>query len=196
MEGKVLLYDSNDVKIGETFKRRAKQLVKQQRATWIDDKQEAIRFAPGAEKIESTATNEDGNNTIATVSDSIFQDDVLIALAERRIKERNRIIIHTIAFIPCWFLLLWFASTIWDTWHGRGNASFMLFATGSWITAYIIHVCQFAIPRLKGYFKHGSQIAMQLAKQRGTSWVERKEERRIMKLAAEVAKLKSELQRQ
>ena len=46
MESKVLLYDSNDVKIGETFTRRARQLVKQQRASWINENQDAIRFAP------------------------------------------------------------------------------------------------------------------------------------------------------
>jgi|GEM_PF-5298369 len=53
MDNKVLLLDSNNVKIGETFIRRAKQLVKQQRAAWVDDTQSAIRFAPGMENMDS-----------------------------------------------------------------------------------------------------------------------------------------------
>ena len=53
MENKVILYNSFDVKIGETFPRRAKQLVRQQRAMWLDDNQAAIRFAPGMENMDS-----------------------------------------------------------------------------------------------------------------------------------------------
>jgi len=54
MENKVLLYNSSDIKIGETYARRARQLVKQQRAMWIDDTQTAIRFAPGMENMDTT----------------------------------------------------------------------------------------------------------------------------------------------
>jgi len=54
MENKVTLYNSNDVKIGETFLRRARQLVRQQRAMWIDDRQSAVRFAPGMENMDIT----------------------------------------------------------------------------------------------------------------------------------------------
>lgn len=44
MEGKVALININGDKIGETYTRRARQLVKQQRAVWVDDSQKAIRF--------------------------------------------------------------------------------------------------------------------------------------------------------
>ena len=53
MEDKVILYNSSDVKIGETFPRRAKQLVRQQRAMWVDDSHTAIRFAPGMENMDT-----------------------------------------------------------------------------------------------------------------------------------------------
>ena len=56
MENKVLLYDSNGNKIGKTFIRRAKQLVRQQRAVWTDDNQNAIRFAPGMENMDIVIT--------------------------------------------------------------------------------------------------------------------------------------------
>jgi len=51
MENKVSLYNSNDTKIGETFTRRARQLVRQQRAMWIDDTQTSIRMAPNMENM-------------------------------------------------------------------------------------------------------------------------------------------------
>jgi len=74
MENKVLLFDSNDVKIGETFIRRAKQLVKQQRAIWIDDNQSAIRFAAGMENMDVTDSdskkNSQHNVLAATPSDN------------------------------------------------------------------------------------------------------------------------------
>lgn len=47
MEGKVTLFNVNNDKIGETYIRRARQLVKQQRALWVDDSQKAIRFLSG-----------------------------------------------------------------------------------------------------------------------------------------------------
>ena len=47
MENKVALYNSNGIKIGETYIRRARQLIRQQRAMWTDDTETAIRFAPG-----------------------------------------------------------------------------------------------------------------------------------------------------
>jgi len=52
MERKVILYNSNDIKIGETFPRRAQQLVRRQRAAWIDDGQTAIRFYPNMENMD------------------------------------------------------------------------------------------------------------------------------------------------
>jgi len=55
MENKVSLYNSDDVKIGETFPRRAQQLVRQQRAMWRDDSQTSIRFAPGMENMDIPA---------------------------------------------------------------------------------------------------------------------------------------------
>ena len=54
MEPKITLYNSNDEKIGETYMRRAKQLVRQQRAMWTDEYHTAIRFAPGKENLDKS----------------------------------------------------------------------------------------------------------------------------------------------
>ena len=59
MENKVSLYNSGNVKIGETFSRRARQLVRQQRAMWIDDTQTSVRFAPGMENMDINADDSD-----------------------------------------------------------------------------------------------------------------------------------------
>ena len=53
MENKVSLYNSYGIKIGETFTRRARQLVRQQRAMWTDDTQTAVRFAHGMEHMDT-----------------------------------------------------------------------------------------------------------------------------------------------
>jgi len=66
MENKITLYNSNNVRIGETFARRARQLVKQQRAMWTDDTETAIRFAPGMENMDIAPedTHEDTQKTL------------------------------------------------------------------------------------------------------------------------------------
>jgi len=56
MEGKVVLYNSDNLKIGETFTRRARQLVNKQRAVWMDDNQSAIRFYHGMENMDEIIT--------------------------------------------------------------------------------------------------------------------------------------------
>jgi len=91
MEGKVILYDSNDIRIGETFTRRARQLVKQQRASWIGDNQEAIRFAPGMEKLDETM---DDHIHEKHVMHSRTTDDELLKLARRRVHARFGFRLH------------------------------------------------------------------------------------------------------
>ena len=58
MESKVLLYNSNNVKIGETTAHRAREIVKRQRAEWIDNNHTAIRFYSGMEYMENINDNE------------------------------------------------------------------------------------------------------------------------------------------
>ena len=83
MVSKVLLYDANDAKVGETFMRRARQLVNQQRAQWIDDSHSAIRFAPDVNKWEKEVVP---SSTITTDSED---DSWLYTLAEKRLHERK-----------------------------------------------------------------------------------------------------------
>lgn len=138
MENKVLLYDVNDVKIGETFMRRARQLVKQQRAVWTDESQSAIRFAPDMEDWETSA---------AVPLDLGETDDKLVMMAEKRIVERRQFLIHSIAFVPMAFFITVAAFAF------RSDI-FIAFALGGWIMAYGAHGCVFAIRSYPSFFKN------------------------------------------
>ena len=105
MENKVLLYDSNDIKIGETFARRARQLVKQQRASWTNENQDAVRFAPGMENFDKLEDFENIDNSHATSSDDAGEkrpagssgtDDKLMTLAKRRVYARFAFKLHAL----------------------------------------------------------------------------------------------------
>jgi len=156
MDNKVLLYDSNDVKIGETFMRRARQLVKQQRGEWTDESQSAVKFFP--DKVEGWET-------------TAIEDEALVTLAEKRIRERTRIIVHSIALVPVFILLLIFSANFFS---GADVLAAMGFVSGAWLTGYVIHLCQFILPRRNKMFNT--------------------EERKARRLAAEIALLKNELQ--
>ena len=118
MESKVLLYDSNNVKIGETFIRRARQLVKQQRASWIDEKQDAIRFAPGMENLDDTMDDDIHEKKLAKSSG---EDEELMKLAKQRVHARIGFNLHrSISVIICAFLILIYFITgggyFWPIW--------------------------------------------------------------------------------
>ena len=181
MEGKVFLYDENNIKIGETFMRRAKQLVKQQRASWLDEKQDAVRFAPGMENLDADDTDAYEKPSAVTTS-SCIQDETghdessLILLAERRIYERKFFKFHSIAFIPGLFITFIFTVGIADNvFTGDGAILFFGFSWGSWVTAYGLHAYS--------YFKNRRLIGPT------------KDRRKERELAVEVALLKTELGR-
>jgi hypothetical protein len=100
MEGKVLLYDINGVKIGETFIRRAKQLVAQQRAEWKDGGQSAIRFIRDADDWETPAAADKEEVRAATALSR--DDDLLMYMAKRNVMEKRGLFGHIIAYIVAW----------------------------------------------------------------------------------------------
>ena len=122
MDGKVLLYDYNDVKIGETYVRRARQLVKQQRAAWVDDSQKAIRFAPGMENMEDSTDMYEAHETHHAHEDiNAFTDKQLMKLAKRRVHAKFAFRLHrSIAVMLSVFFVLIFLITgrgyFWPVW--------------------------------------------------------------------------------
>jgi len=171
MEGKVLLFDATGAEIGETYARRARQLVKQQRAIWADDTHTAIQFMPDAEEAWEVHPKAEPTPPAAAAPSS-ERSSTLYALAERRMRDRRRIIWHSILFIPGYFFifLLWMMAT-----NGRlFNFGYMTmgFAYGMWTMAFIAHLRTFAIT-------YGNSL-------RSKDW----ETRRRIRLEAEVDHLK------
>ena len=124
MEGKVLLYDSNDIKIGETFTRRARQLVRQQRASWINENQDAIRFAPGMENLDTTSIIDDVDEK--RPAGSVDTEDELMKLAKRRVYARFALKLHgsvavalSILFVVI-YMLTDMGGYFWPIWPAFG----------------------------------------------------------------------------
>ena len=123
MEGKVILYDSNNIKIGETFVRRARQLVKQQRASWVSDDQTAIRFAPGMEKADDLI-DDHTHETYTAHSTDIDAD--LLNLARKRVRAWFAFKLHlSLAIIINVFLIMVYMLTdrggyFWPIWPMLG----------------------------------------------------------------------------
>jgi len=127
VEGKVSLFDSNDIKIGETFARRARQLVKQQRASWINDSQDAIRFAPGMEKMDDVMDDVmDDHIHERHIAHGPDKDSGLLKLARRRVRARTAFKLHfALAMIINVFLVMVYLLTdrggyFWPAWPMLG----------------------------------------------------------------------------
>ncbi|MCL2855972.1 MAG: 2TM domain-containing protein [Defluviitaleaceae bacterium] len=115
MEKKVILYNSDNMKIGETFVRRARQLVKQQRAVWTDDRQDAIRFAPGAENLDEPAED----------IEPLKHSDITPVPDKRLMKlARQRVIMRTVFKGLCalYVVVNIFLVGVWFFTSGGGNA--------------------------------------------------------------------------
>ena len=171
MEEKILLYNSSGAKIGETFARRARQLVKQQRASWMDAEQKAIQFAPDMENMDE---REDIPLAIP-VSNRAEDEKWLLELAEKRIKERKLFRIHTIALIPVIILMFTISDGIRISALNRSDALVVLgFFLGAWITLYAVHAFS--------YFRRRNLEGI-------------KSDRKAKELAAELAMLKNGVKR-
>ena len=169
MEGKVIMFDASGAEIGETYTRRARQLVKQQRAIWADDAHTAIRFMPDSVEdweLEPAPVAAPGPTTAPEVD----RTGALYAIAAKRMSDRRRIIWHSVLLIPVFILIAIWGVTSYNSWRhgGEGFLIFMGFCWGIWITAYVNH--------LRNYLK-------------SSDFLPRSTKRRLM-LDAEVDRLK------
>jgi len=167
MEGKVILLDASGVEIGETYTRRARQLVKQQRAIWADDTHTAIQFAPDSE--EEWGLPPEPKPTPPPTPD---KSGALYAIAAKRIQDRRRMIMHSLLFIPGFFLI-WMFSEVLSGWRLTHAGHLGLgFVWGVWTMIYFY--------RLRTFIKeYGHKLSPR-------DW----EGRRRLRLEAEVDRLK------
>ena len=139
MKSKVMMFDASGAQIGETFMRRARQLVNQQRAEWINDG--AIRFAADEEMDEILA---DELPESASSKDT-GPEALLYYLAEKRIQERRMFILHSALMLPG-FLVLAILSEMMTR---NQAAQFLLATSWGWVTPYFVHAFIFIGRRIK-----------------------------------------------
>ena len=135
MESKIILLDANGTEVGETYSRRARQLVKQQRAVWADDTHTAIKFMP--DTVEDWELPEVPHTSPPPTHKD--KHSALYAIAEKRIYDRRRFVWHTVLFIPGFFAIMfvWIIMTGGLRWNGHFFT--MGLAMGAWAMAYITH---------------------------------------------------------
>jgi hypothetical protein len=132
-EGKITLLDHNGNRVGETFIRRAKQLVKQQRAMWANESHTAIRFSEG-----ETQMHEDDLDEIESTRD----DAAVIELARIRLSSRRRFFWNTVLLLPGYLLAFIVANMMWF----RPNTStgfFLGVAFTLWTVFYVYNAVRF-----------------------------------------------------
>ena len=176
METKVILYDADGKKVGETFTRRARQLVKQQRAVWTDDSQSAVRFMADEEDWEAIESEAGAVPIFAAEAKDDDNNAALVALAQKRIHQRKLFLWHTLVFIPGFIVAYFFAIVLFG--RGRGTDTVIAFMWGSWMTMYAIHAWFFIKDRLNSLGFHGGKG---------------REARKARQLQREIALLKSNL---
>jgi len=174
MEAKIKLFDADGTQIGETFARRARQLVKQQRAVWIDDDHSAVRFNPDSSDDDWNEEIEHGKAPHATTEKGL---DPLYVFAKKKLTERRRVILHLVLLIPEIIVILFFGAVLHDSGIRQFAFFFMGFSSGALITANSCNVFYYYDKYIKDQPYGTGTFAY---------WKNRQE----MQLAAEVEKLR------
>jgi len=94
MSEKITVFDEKNVMVGQTFMRRAKQLVAKGRAAWLDDSQTSICLTSkeailleGEDEMEHKTTGHD------------YDDSALLHMAKRNVRQRRILLCHILAFV-------------------------------------------------------------------------------------------------
>ena len=94
MSEKITVFDDKNVMVGQTFVRRAKQLVAKGKANWLDDSQTSICLTSkkiilleGEDEMEHKSTEHS------------YDDSALLHMAKRNVKQRQVLLCHIFAFV-------------------------------------------------------------------------------------------------
>ena len=139
---KITVYNQDNERVGETYRRRAKQLVLKNRAIWLGDEFSAICLTNTADDFNNENKEDEmiyhNNGEVAdimethTPTEDEYSKDLLMYLAERNIRFRSNLIRHALAFIVVFPTLL----ILTDGFHLRSNGHFIagiMFAWGALI---------------------------------------------------------------
>ncbi|MCL2703484.1 MAG: hypothetical protein FWE91_07770 [Defluviitaleaceae bacterium] len=170
MDSKVILYDENNVKVGKTFRRRANQLVSQQRAEWTDENQGGIRFTSSGEALAVALDDEPETTGLAKPDGSR-----IYALAKKRLRERKLFVWHSAALVPVFLLSsLILEQIFFPVRRNIGPYNLLMGLTcGAWGMSYAIHAWYFIKTYGRGIRRRN------------------REERHAQKIEAEVYRLKN-----
>ncbi|MCL2364509.1 MAG: hypothetical protein FWC71_07600 [Defluviitaleaceae bacterium] len=149
-ETKVALYGADGGRMGETFSRRARQLVKQQRATWMNAEHTAIQFVadePEAWDAEPAVYAPHEAHTPEA------PDAALLELAQKRLSTRRWFFLHALALIPGY--AFWAAISSAMFWRSGSNQFDYGFALGVtltlWTVSFVVSFFRFKKYN-RGYF--------------------------------------------
>jgi len=170
--GRIKLYSSDGAQIGETFTRRARQLVKQQRAEWMDDSHTAVQFFPDAEDFSADEPVD------IPLPRSPYEAGDLYEIASRRVKMRRTFVWHTIVLIPGFIFFFLIAMILYDFRYHLFAFFFMGVTCGIWGWHYLCRA-------IRLYKSYGNSDFF-----KGTSVYSYWETRRAMAIAAELERLK------
>ena len=118
MQEKIAVFDANNIKIGSTFHRRAKQLVGKGRAVWQGEGQTAICLTS---KEEPTSREIDMEN-ISSGHDP--GSELLLYIAKENVKRKRNLLKHIIALIiVAPLLVVFYTNFLGDALATSANAS-------------------------------------------------------------------------
>jgi len=108
----IVLYDQNHERVGETYPRRAKQLLKSGRAVWLDEGQSMqictdYQPNPPDKEDEISMTEPIYQNNGEPITEPVpvhpgESSDLLLYKAKRNVAEKRSLIRHLIAYIIAW----------------------------------------------------------------------------------------------
>jgi len=145
---KITVYDQDNQLVGETYQRRAKQLVLKNRASWMDDDHSAICLTNADDELDIENEEEKMiyHNNGAKEMEARYPDDshdkpsndLLMYLAERNIRFRGNLIRHSAAFIVVFPIMI----ILTDGFHVRSNGHFFAGIIVAWgaLIAYKTYV--------------------------------------------------------
>jgi len=113
----IVLYDQNHERVGETYPRRAKQLIRNGRATWLEEGQSLLLatnhepYPPEQEEPIMTAYQNNGTSVppLPPPETHEMSDDLLLYLAKKNVAEKRSLLRHAIAYVLA--LVILFAAT-------------------------------------------------------------------------------------
>ena len=111
----IILYDENHERVGETYHRRAKQLIKSGRGHWLEEGHSMMLTSylsadpPTKEEVPTMTESVYNNNGIAheePKAPTSASNDLLMYLAKQNVAQKKSLIRHVVAYAIAWAVIL------------------------------------------------------------------------------------------